>query len=266
MKTIFVTYASGRYKKNIFWNKFFVNLFIRPDITIFLTDDDLKQTKIYTDNRNIFDSTVGAGYWAWKPWVISKAIESASEGDIILYQDCGKGFKYKNFRRPAKLLDYAIVNDIMPGVLVPIHGENRKWTHTKCFKLMDCSDEKYYSASQVEASVSVWKVGEKSKEFVNEWLSYCLDINVVGDSVDNSVLNDSEFISHRYDQSILTNLVIKRGLKPIRLSFNDMHFSKSMSLVDLELGRDLLFNKIILAIILNLFRAKRFFKMWRMNK
>jgi len=87
-KVIFVTYASGTYKKNIFWNKLFVKIFIRPDEIIFLTDEDLKKSDTYEYNKDIFNFTKGAGYWAWKPWAILEAFKSANEGDIILYQDC----------------------------------------------------------------------------------------------------------------------------------------------------------------------------------
>ena len=235
-KVIFVTYASSVYKKNIFWNKLFVRLFIRPDKILFYTDVDLKASNIYKENRDVFDAARGGGYWAWKPWVILKAIESADEGDVVIYQDCGKGLKYKNFRKPVNVIAYALNNDAMPGVLVPIHGKSNNWTHHKCFELMGCCEEKYYNTPMVEASISAWSVNARSRGFIEEWLSYCLNAEVVGDlPVDKSRLNDG-FLNHRYDQSVLTNLVIKRDLHPVRLSFDDMHLSKSISLVDLDLG------------------------------
>lgn len=252
-KIIFVTYASGRYKKNIFWNKLFVSIFIRPNKSFFYTDEDLHKTDFYKKHRDVFDAEIGAGYWAWKPWVISQAINYAEEGDVVLYQDCGMGFKYKNFVRPKNIIAYALKNDAMPGILVPIHGVNKHWTHDKCFQIMNCYNDKYFNNPQVEAAISAWRVSDKSQEFVNEWMSYCLDINVVGD--DYSLNNN--LISHRYDQSVLTNLVIKRGLKPLKLSFDDMHFSKSLSLVDMDLGRKNAFNKLILNTVLTLFRFKR---------
>jgi len=256
-EVIFVTYASSNYRKNIFWNKLFVKLFIRPDKAFFYTDDDLKKSATYKDNRVIFDAVKGGGYWAWKPWVILQAIESANEGDIVLYQDCGKGFKYKNFKKPVNIIKYALDNGAMPGVLVPIHGKNKQWTHSKCFELMGCCEERYYESAQVEATVSAWKVGEKSKGFVGEWFSYCLKLDVVGDVPADCPEPNDYFSFHRYDQSVLTNLVLKRELKPVRLSFDDIHFSKSLSLVDLELGKREFLNKVILNVVLRLFRFIR---------
>jgi len=259
-KVIFVTYASGVYEKNMFWNKLFIKIFIRPDKIIFFTDKDLKKSNIYEQNKNIFDSTIGAGYWAWKPWAILEAVKSANEGDIILYQDCGKGFKYKNFLKPTNLINYAKTHNIMPGILVPIHGKNKNWTHSKCFELMNCNNERYYNTPQVEAVISAWKVNPKSIEVLSEWLKYCLNIEIIGDCQEKSLIKNNEFRNHRYDQSILTNLVIKKDLKPIRLSFDDMHFSKSMSLVDLDLDKKNFFNKMIRNIILLIFRLKNNFK------
>jgi len=259
-KVIFVTYASGTYKKNIFWNKLFVKLFIRPDEIIFLTDEDLKKSDIYEHNKDVFNSTKGAGYWAWKPWAILEAVKSGNEEDIILYQDCGKGFKYKNFRKPTNLIDYAKKYNVMPGILIPIHGKNKNWTHSKCFELMNCNNEKYYNTPQVEAVISAWKVNSKSIEVLHEWLKYCLTLDIISDSKENELLKNKNFISHRYDQSILTNITIKNDLKPICLSFDDMHFSKSMSLVDLDLNKKSFFNKIILNMILFIVRLKRILK------
>jgi hypothetical protein len=170
-KIIFVTYASGRYKKNIFWNKLFVSIFIRPNKSFFYTDEDLHKTDVYKKHRDVFDAEIGAGYWAWKPWVISQAINYAEEGDVVLYQDCGMGLKYKNFVRPKNIIAYALKNDAMPGILVPIHGVNKHWTHDKCFQIMNCYNEKYFNNPQVEAAISAWRVSDKSQEFVNEWMS-----------------------------------------------------------------------------------------------
>jgi hypothetical protein len=247
-KIIFVTYASGGYKKYIFWNKLFVSIFIRPDKSFFYTDEDLHKTDFYKKHRDVFDAEIGAGYWAWKPWVILQAISYAEEGDVVLYQDCGMGLKYKNFVRPKNIIAYALKNDAMPGILVPIHGVNKHWTHDKCFQIMNCYNDKYFNSPMIEAAISAWKVSDKSQEFVNEWMSYCLDINVVGDGYAlHGDLNNNR-INHRYDQSVLTNLVIKRELKPLKLSFDDMHFSKSLSFVELDLRKSGIFLGLLLKI------------------
>lgn len=234
-KVIFVSYASGTYKKNVFWNKLFVNVFMRPDTTLFFTDEDLKGDFIYEDNREIFDAKVGAGFWAWKPWAISKAMESANEGDIVIYQDCGEGLRYKNIFKPANLIAYAEEFGAMPGVLVPEHGSNRDWTHESCFRSMGCYSEEYFNIPQVEAVISVWKVSDKTRSFVAKWQEYCLVKEVISDDF---LIEGSEFGSkgHRYDQSVLTNCVLKWGFEPYKNSLRVNNLLKSVFLLDILCG------------------------------
>ncbi len=247
---IFVTYASGPYKKNIRWNKIFVKLFIRPRLNIFLTDVDLKKEQIYRNNHKIFDANVGAGYWAWKPWCILKAFQDAQEGDIVLYQDCGAGLRYKNFMRPTAVVNYAFEHQVFPGVSVPVHGTNQQWTHESCFINMDCATPEFFESPQIEAVISAWKVNATNKIILNEWLRYCLDLKVVSDKY---VSSGSSFASkgHRYDQSILTNLVIKHGLKPLIHNELNFHYLKSLTFVNLYMSQKTKSGKIIFKIIYN---------------
>jgi hypothetical protein len=235
-KVIFVTYASGSYKRNIFWNKLFVKLFVKADTVMFLTDDELRKEPIYHQFLSVFTAKTGAGFWAWKPWAISKAMKTAADGDIIIYQDCGEGLRYKNFIRPSNLIKYARLHDVMPGVLVPEHGRNQDWTHQQCFKLMGCYEERFFNSPQVEASISVWKVNDKTKKIVSDWLLFCTNDKIISDV---HIEQSSNFATkgHRYDQSVLTNIVVRDALIPVKHNLNELHIFKSMSFLNLYLGR-----------------------------
>ena len=232
---IWVSYASGSYKKNIFWNKLFVKYFVRPDKLMFLTDDDLKKTNTYLENQDIFNSEKG-GYYAWKPWVIIDAMKLMNEGDILIYQDCGKGIKYKNFFRPNKLIRFIRENSIMPGISIPSYGRSDKWTHAECFKEMDCDNEFYYSSPQIETAILGFKKTVKSDSLLNDWMSYCLTKSVI-QSVPRELAKYQRvgFIEHRWDQSVLTNLAKKNSIRPIELDFYELQLSKSMSIIDISL-------------------------------
>jgi hypothetical protein len=241
-KVIFVSYASGSYTKNIFWNKVFVRLFIRPDKIIFLTDEDLHQDPIYHKYLAVFSAKTGAGYWAWKPWAITKAMNFADDDDIVIYQDCGQGLRYKNLMKPKNIIAYAKKHNVMPGVLIPEHGINKEWTHQQCFNLMGCNAEKFHNTAQVEAVISAWKASDMTKFILSEWLNFCTNENVVSD---NYIDKNSSFATkgHRYDQSVLTNLVIKHNLIPIRHNLAGLHLFKSMTLLNLFLARDAWYSK-----------------------
>ena len=96
----FVTFSSDHFEKNVFWNKLFIDLFLRPERTFFYKRSDLISDPVYEKNIKLFSLKKGAGLWAWKPLVILRAMEQMSDGDILLYQDCGKGLKYKNLIHP----------------------------------------------------------------------------------------------------------------------------------------------------------------------
>ena len=137
----------------------------------------------------------------------------------------------------------------MPGVLVPEHGINKDWTHEHCFKGMNCFTEKFFETPQVEASISAWKVSRKNRQILEEWLTYCLDLNVISDRMING---NSCFATkgHRYDQSILTNLVIKYKLKPVKQNINCMHVFKSMSFLNIYMGRTSWHSNVLFEIML----------------
>jgi len=247
-KVIFVSYASGTYKSNIYWNKFFIRFFIRPDKIIFFTDEDLHQDPIYHKFLSIFSAKTGAGYWAWKPWAISKAMDLAENDDIVIYQDCGQGLRYKNFMKPSNIISYAKKYNVMPGVLIPEHGSNKEWTHQQCFNLMKCNTKKFYHTAQVEAVISAWKVNDKTKSIVSEWLNFCTNEKIISDTY---IEHGSCFATkgHRYDQSVLTNLVIKYNLTPISQTLAGVHLFKSMTFLNLFLARDSWYSKIIFSAI-----------------
>lgn len=211
----FVNYSSGSFIRNRRWNNLFIRLFVRPKALLSLTDDDLKKSSIYSANRAVLDSPRGGGYWAWKPWAILQAFDVANEGDVIIYQDCGKGGRFKNILKPRKMIEFALAHGQCAGVEIPEVGMNKFWTKRKCFELMCCNEEKYKNANQVEATTSFWVVNEGNKSIITEWLTYCIDYNVVSDS-DDLETEIQGFVEHRHDQSILTNIAVKYKLSYLR--------------------------------------------------
>ena len=51
-------------------------------------------------------------------------------------------------------------------------GNFRNGDHTKkdCFVYMECDDEDYHEAKQLEAGFTFWKVCDESKKILREWL------------------------------------------------------------------------------------------------
>lgn len=167
----------------------------------------LETTDFYQENKEILNDKVGAGWWIWKPYVILETMKNAQEGDLIVYCDCGDMFSpgLKSY------IQSSIGEEDLCLLLVG-NSKNKEFTKRDCFVLMDCDEEDYWNSAQLEAGFMVWKVSEKSKEIVSEWLRYCKDPRIINN--DPSVLKEElpEFKEHRNDQSIITNLAVREGL------------------------------------------------------
>ena len=174
----------------------------------------LFRSEFYKKNKNILDQTRGAGYWIWKPYFILKTMQSLNEGDICLYLDSGMVV----IRNIDILFDLCVKND---GILLfenrnaNYDGEiwkNYMWTKYDCFKLMDCVDEKYIYGSQVDAAFQLYAKTNKSIDFLNEYLKFCENENIVTDQPNITGDNFEGFIDHRHDQSVLSLLAIKYNI------------------------------------------------------
>ena len=167
----------------------------------------LETTDFYQENKEILNDKVGAGWWIWKPYVILETMKNAQEGDLIVYCDCGDMFS-----PGLKSYVQSSIGEEDLCLLLVGNSKNKEFTKRDCFVLMDCDEEDYWNSAQLEAGFMVWKVSEKSKEIVSEWLRYCKDPRIINN--DPSVLKEElpEFKEHRNDQSIITNLAVREGL------------------------------------------------------
>jgi hypothetical protein len=178
----------------------------------------------YTDtNRNwefvnkykdIKKDTRGFGFWQWKTLIILDAMSQVKEGDFILYSDSGSSI--------VSSLDYIFKdceqNDITlfdnrDGNYERTTHKNINWTKRDCFVLMNCDSKEYYNAPQVDAAYQLYKKSDKSLSFLNEYNEYCNNENIISDLPNITKENLPEFIDHRHDQSILSLMAVKYGIK-----------------------------------------------------
>jgi hypothetical protein len=176
------------------------------------TPAQIRRTQFYRQNKQLLSYPRGAGYYAWKPYIILETLKVLEEGDLLIYSDSG----------------IEIINDISPlielcyqekGVLIFKNDgfANSTWTKRDCFVLMGCDSEPYHSANQVVAGFIVLIKNQKSLSLIEEWLYYCQQINVISDLPNICSLdNFPDFKDHRHDQSILSLLTVKHRLNTFR--------------------------------------------------
>lgn len=176
----------------------------------------IEATEFYQLNREILDQERGSGLWAWKSYIIYKALLDMTENDILIYSDAGVEF----------INDISAITNVMDEDLF-LFGNNYNhvdWCkgdnidavvpYLRFDRLTEYQGLFYFEKErkQVQASVIFIRPTQKAKEFIKEWLMFCQMPNLIDDSP-SKVPNYPTFQEHRHDQAILTCLQIKHGYK-----------------------------------------------------
>ncbi len=154
-------------------------------------------------NREIFAQERGAHcYWLFKPYVIYNRMLRMEDGEILIYSDAGIEF-------------VALVQPIIDRMDEDIFFFDNNFPHVEWCKRSVLNSIMPICPSdikQVQASSIFFRVNDKTRAFVKEWLLWCQMPGLIDDS--KSVLpNYPTFAEHRHDQAILTCLQIKHGYK-----------------------------------------------------
>ena len=178
------------------------------DVTIYNREMLIKE-KFYEDNKKILDQERYAGWCLWKPFYIHKKLIEIDNDDIVFYMDIGDVL-HNNIKTYLK----SNIEENNGFFLVKNNHLHKRWTTKDCFYLMGCDEEKYWSETQLEAGTIGLKKTKETIKFVEEWLMYCQNENIL--TKNNIYENYPEYCGdNRADQSILTNLHIKYGIKTV---------------------------------------------------
>jgi len=145
----------------------------------------------------------GAGLYIWKPFIVWDYMQRLKDGDILIYADAGQ----------------TIVSSVRPVIDAmdqDIMFFSNGWPHVEwcksdvleailptCFGIVEYKFEK-----QVQASLIFFKVTPETRNFVKEWMLWCLMPGFCDDSP-SKVHNYPTFAETRWDQSVLCCLQIK---------------------------------------------------------
>jgi hypothetical protein len=172
----------------------------------------------------------GSGYWAWKPFVILKALEGLTDGDLVLYCDAGRRYPYILLDTPLDCFNIWMdrhQQDIMPGVYIPWGGPMEVWTKQDAFIATGVDGADVRKAAPIQASFSLWKNTAMTRAFVAEWLGLCVQRQLVSDDPSlNMETQSPKFKEHRHDQSLLNLCCHKHGIKGIHIGPDEPHFNE----------------------------------------
>lgn len=208
MNTFYCNFSDDNYKhhqqdliKHINQNLIF-------DFTNAFTKEWLKTTDFYFENKKILDLERLCGYAIWKPYIILEMFKNINYGDIVVYMDCGDVPLTADLNKEIK--NYMQKHD---QCFIVTNNFNRSYTKRDCFVLMNCDEEKFWNAIQLEDGFLAFKKTDFNISFVEEWLEFCKDERIVTDlSNTQNKPNFHDFIDHRHDQSIISLLQIKYNI------------------------------------------------------
>lgn len=183
----------------------------KADIVFEFTPNDIDKD-FKEKNKRILSNTKGAGLWLWKPYVIKKALALIKDGEYLIYGDAASFYTNR--------IDY-LVNalelsgqDIMVFELPLI---TKQWTKQETIVRMHCENRGFEEKNQIQASFILLKKTQHSINFIKEYLVTCCDEAIISQvQFDKKIINSEDYITHRFDQSILSILSMKYGLKPFR--------------------------------------------------
>jgi len=176
------------------------------------TDNDLPD-EFKTEHKELFKRIKGYGYYIWKPFLISKILKTLDNDKILIYID--------STDKPSINFFNFVINhfDSDDNLFINRGYNHGQWTKRDCFYYMNCDNNEYYNKVQLEAGIIGMKNTNQNLEILSEWYEWMKNPNILTDDANICGLpNLPNFMEHRHDQSILTNMIIEKNIKNYFLS------------------------------------------------
>jgi hypothetical protein len=183
------------------------------DVTVY-DDRWLTEQDFYRQNAWLWahPHKRGFGWYAWKPFIIWHALSRLNDGDVMLYVDADTV--------PIADLGVLFRTCALDGGIMLFASENHwqhEWCKGDCYVVMGQPDMRYQPLQAGVARFALFQKGPwQTTQFLMEWLTYC--VNPLANTFEPSELREErpEFVEHRAEQAIMTNLAHKYGLKLYR--------------------------------------------------
>lgn len=172
-------------------------------------DEDFRKKNI-----KILSAHRGGGYYLWKPYVFRKAYDELGDNDYLIYIDSGAVYVNK-----IQYLIDCMECENVPLMIFSLERERIEKGNTKrdAFVLTGCDGERYSDTPQSIGGYFVCKRAPEVEAFLDEVLKYAQDERIITDNPNVAGLpNYKEFKDHRHDQSVISLISKKHGLKRFR--------------------------------------------------
>ena len=150
----------------------------------------------------------GAGYWKWKPYYLLRRLEELRAGDVLVHLD------YDLTIRTNLSALFCLGQNARKGVAL-FHfpcWTDREWSKAELAAELNATDEMLDTA-QIYAGVVVLRKTPSAVAFLREWLRVATTGSLSEDAPQWLGGQHPRFVEHRHDQSILSLLSKRRGIK-----------------------------------------------------
>lgn len=192
-----------------------------------------KRENLPKDLQNLCKEQRGGGYWRWKSWIICNELNKLNDGDYLAYFDAGC-ILVNNIhfliacmeRDNQQIMLFSQTSDLI----------ERNWTKRDVFIALGCDDRTdIIDSPQTYGGYLVIKNTEYTRKFAKEYYNNCVKGSLITDKPNKlGKPNYEGFVENRHDQSILSVMAKKEGIKPYR---DPSQYSKNGVYSDDVLGR-----------------------------
>lgn len=210
---ILINYADDKFKKAQRLNTWTGRHIAKFDKIYSFGPEDI-DLNYREQHHDILNVARGNGLWLWKPYFIDKVLNMCNEGDYVFYIDSGCFF----LRNADNIIDSFREDEKIWVSDIPLIESC--FTKRECFKKMECDTDNIKYSNQIQSGYIVLVCCEETKRFIKEWQHYCEDFSLISSEGNNSLVLERNvgngFVAHREDQSILSLLCKKKGIRPHR--------------------------------------------------
>lgn len=158
------------------------------------------------------------GYYACKPYFISKALESIPENEVLLYVDSGCELNKNGLEKLQQYYEETVETE---GVFFTLDLPEAQWTKMDTYRHIIGDNDDYLMTRQIISGIFFLKNTPMIRELVQKWIDICVeDGGKYLDDSPSSSPNDSIFIENRHDQSIWS-LLLKQKAETHDFTFHE---------------------------------------------
>lgn len=230
---IAISYGDDNFSQSLKYNLKTAKKYGKADLTIAYGPSDVDK-KFKKKHNDIFKCIKGAGFWLWKPYIINKTLKEVEEGDYVVYSDSGTFYRQ----------NIALYADVMQQKGAQIYvGQvdfmEKEYSKRDAFVYIGVDAMHFENTMQYDAAFLIIKKTKFTVNVMKEWLYYSCDIRIISDNENVCGLNNYDgFIENRYDQTVMSLVLKKNGILPMKnISQPDWHFTCVEPLVLLGKGK-----------------------------